>query len=52
MNDEKVRSMRDEKKLQIRKLLKDKLGLSNVNDLVLCDSSYNGGMFGCINYDE
>lgn len=44
--------MRDEKKLQIRKLLKDKLGLSNVNDLVLCDSSYNGGMFGCINYDE
>ena len=44
--------MRDEKKQQIRKLLKDKLGLSNVNDLVLCDCNYNGGMFGCINYDE
>jgi len=22
--------------------------LSNINDLVLCDRRYNGGMFGCI----
>ena len=50
--DDKAKSIRDEKKHQIRKLLKDKLGLSNINDLVLCDRNYNGGMFGCISYDE
>ena len=44
----RTKQLRDEKKHQIRKILKDKLNLSNINDLVLCDSRYNGGMFGCI----
>ena len=29
-------------------MLKDKLGVSNINELVLCNRNYNGGMFGCI----
>ena len=35
----------------MRKLLKEKLNLSNINELVLCERRYNGGMFGCIRGD-
>ena len=37
---------KDEKKNHIKKLIKDKLNLSNINDMVLCDRSFNNGMFG------
>lgn len=33
-------------------MIKDKLFLSNINDLVLCDVDYNYGLFGCINDDQ
>ena len=32
----------------INKILKDKLLIPNINDLVLCDENYNNGLFGCI----
>jgi len=39
---------RDEKRNQIKKILKDKLNVTNINDLVLCDRNYSGGLFGCL----
>lgn len=39
---------KDEKKMHLRKIIKDKLSLSNINDLVLCEKTFNGGMFGCL----
>jgi hypothetical protein len=47
MSDAKSKA-REEKRNYIKKVIKDKLFLSNINDLVLCDEQYNGGMFGCI----
>ena len=47
MSDSKQKA-REEKRNQIKKLIKDKLNLSNINDLILCNVNYNGGMFGCI----
>lgn len=38
---------KDEKKIAIRKVIKEKLALQNIGDLVLCDVSYNYGLFGC-----
>jgi hypothetical protein len=38
---------KEEKKLAIKKILKDKLGLSNINEILLMSAGYNGGMFGC-----
>ena len=32
----------------MRRIIKERLALSNINDLVLCDSQYNLGLFGCI----
>ena len=39
---------KDEKRNQIKKIIKDKLNYSNINELVLCDKSFNNGMFGCL----
>jgi hypothetical protein len=39
---------KDDKKNHIKRMIKDKLNLSNVNELVLCDRSFNNGMFGCL----
>ena len=47
MSDSKQKA-REEKRNQIKKLIKDKLNLSNINDHILCNVNYNGGMFGCI----
>ena len=40
--------IRDEKKNMFKKILKEKLNLNNLFDLVLIEKNYNGGMFGCI----
>lgn len=40
-------SMKEEKKNAIRRAIKEKLGITNINELVLMTRSYNGGMFGC-----
>ena len=45
-------TLKDEKKLHLRKIIKDKIGMSNINDLVLCDKNFNGGMFGCLSGGE
>ena len=44
----KYQTSKDEKKMHLRKIIKDKLSMSNINDLVLCDKAFNGGMFGCL----
>lgn len=44
----KYQNSKDEKKMHLRKIIKDKLSMSNINDLVLCDKGFNGGMFGCL----
>ena len=35
----------------MKRVIKEKLFLSNINELVLCDIDYNYGLFGCINDD-
>ena len=39
--------LKEDKKNHIKRIFKDKLGLSNINELVILVKSYNGGMFGC-----
>jgi hypothetical protein len=39
---------REAKRNSIKKIIKEKLFLSNINDMILCDESYNNGLFGCI----
>ena len=40
-------TVKDEKKNAIKRSIKEKLGVNNINDLVLMTRTYNGGMFGC-----
>jgi hypothetical protein len=39
---------REAKRNSMKKIIKEKLFLSNINDMILCDESYNNGLFGCI----
>ena len=41
--------IKEEKRIQIKRLLKEKLGTTSISDLLLLDVRYNGGMFGCTN---
>ena len=43
---------RHSKQKHLRRILKERLALSNINDLVLCQHDYNLGMFGCIIDEE
>jgi hypothetical protein len=36
------------KKNMFKKILREKLNLHNLYDLVLIEKHYNGGMFGCL----
>lgn len=50
--DQKVRDAREDKRNLMKKFIKSKLSLSNINDLVLCDREYNYGLFGCMSNDQ
>lgn len=41
------KNQKEEKRQAIRRILKDKLGLSSVTDISVMRRRYNGGMFGC-----
>ena len=49
---QKTRNAREDKRNMIKRVIKDKRSLSNINDLVLCDVDYNYGLFGCISTEQ
>ena len=51
-NKDSKLTVREEKKNYIKKVVKEKLNMTSIGDLVLCDIAYNYGLFGCNNTVE
>jgi hypothetical protein len=48
MENKNKPSYKEEKRNYFKRVIKETLGLSNIKDLILCDSTFNRGMFGCM----